>query len=270
MTILSGKYQFYYHCYFKGKETEAQRSKLLKIMWDKMCEHLDFTDSILSFFGYAVSRKKFLKLKTWAGGPQEEARLHLLPDSPPQAHHFNSCLNPLSCPFWPFVACGQAPRRTDRLLFAHWRLAACGRDPLRRWLRRTPWDSGWSGGPRGQGGAVDRRPPEPSPRSPAGWGPGLEAAATLSPSSPLGPDGSGTAWAAVRGSRSPLLWEAWGAWGPVELGTWLLQWRQLGRVWEPGLEEAANWICPLLTPGWRPWRVKVMFWHLSLSCQDGE
>ena len=205
MTILSGKYQFYYHCYFKGKETEAQRSKLLKIMWDKMCEHLDFTDSILSFFGYAVSRKKFLKLKTWAGGPQEEARLHLLPDSPPQAHHFNSCLNPLSCPFWPFVACGQAPRRTDRLLFAHWRLAACGRDPLRRWLRRTPWDSGWSGGPRGQGGAVDCRPPEASPRSPAGRGPGLEAAATLSPSSPLSPDGSGTAWASLWLSVSPSL-----------------------------------------------------------------
>lgn len=57
MTILSGKYQFYYHCYFKGKETEAQRSKLLKTMWDKMYEHLDLTDSILSFFGYAVSRK---------------------------------------------------------------------------------------------------------------------------------------------------------------------------------------------------------------------
>ena len=46
------------------------------------------------------------------------------------------------------------------------------------------------------------------------------------------------------------IWVALGAWGSVGLATWLPQWWQLGRVWEPGPEGAANWDLPLLNQDW--------------------
>ena len=180
------RYQFYYHCYFKGKETEAQRSKLLKIMGDKMHRNLDLTDSILSFFGYAVSRKSSWKLKHELEGLRKSARIHLLPHSAPQDHHLNSCLNPLSNCHFLTTGCLWASPTTGatELLSLHidnWLLVGETHWGTGQWLSRTHWDSVWSGGPREQSGAVACRTPEPSPRWPTSLGPGLEAAVNLSP-----------------------------------------------------------------------------------------
>ena len=180
------RYQFYYHGYLKGQETEDQRSKLLKIMGDKMHRNLDLTDSILSFFGYAVSRKSSWKLKHELEGLRKSARIHLLPHSAPQDHHLNSCLNPLSNCHFLTTGCLWASPTTGatELLSLHidnWLLVGETHWGTGQWLSRTHWDSVWSGGPREQSGAVACRTPEPSPRWPTSLGPGLEAAVNLSP-----------------------------------------------------------------------------------------
>ena len=46
------------------------------------------------------------------------------------------------------------------------------------------------------------------------------------------------------------MWVVWGDWGPVELDAWLPQAWQVGRMWVPGPEGAANWDLPPLSQGW--------------------
>ena len=106
--------------------------------------------------------------------------------------------------------------------------------------------------------------PEPSPRPSTSLGPGLEAAVRFS--LPCLCDLRAMAvclgcnlWDLV----SPI-WVAWGSRGPVGLDAWLPQGWQLGSVWEPGPEGAANWALSPLSwdrdlGGWKLYPVTLFF-----------
>ena len=114
------------------------------------------------------------------------------------------------------------------------------------------------------------RSPEPSLRltkPSTSLGPGLEEQWTSPPSVSLWPNSSGHL-SGLQSMRCGFpIWADRGDLGPVWLDAWLPRGWQLGRVWEPGHEGAANWnLSPL--KGLGPWRVKVVSWDFALSCQD--
>ena len=127
-----------------------------------------------------------------------------------------------------------------------------------------------SGGPREQTGDYAVRAQEPSGRltkPSTSFGPGLEEQWISPLSVSLWPNSSGHL-SGLQSVRCGLpIWAAWGDLGPVWLDAWLPQGWQLGRVWEPGHEGAANWNLPPLK-GLGPWRVKVVSWDFALSYQD--
>ena len=103
-------------------------------------------------------------------------------------------------------------------------------------------------------GAVSYMAPEPSPRPPTSlWGKQWTSPLSLS------------LWSCSNGSQPGLLSVGPGlsplgspeeTEGPLGLGTWLLQWWQMRRVWWPGPEGATGWALPPLSQaqdlgGWK-------------------
>ena len=132
-----------------------------------------------------------------------------------------------------------------------------------------PWASSWASMPKEQAWGVFCRASALSPRPPTSLGPGLEKVVSPPPHPCLW--GLTAVTAPLHCSLWDLasVWVAWGARGPVVLGTCLFQQWQLG-VWGPICEGVANWDLPPLSQGWVPWRVRAVPWDLVLSCQDRE